>query len=797
MADFIVRVVLNPAGAVTGSRRVRRELQGVENAADRVRRSLAGAFAFVGIGVGVRGLIDLADAFTNVQNRLRTVTDGQAELARITNELFEVSNRTRQSFEATAELYARVGLASRELGLSQRQTLQFTESLNQAVTLSGATAAEAEAGLIQLSQGLASGALQGDELRSVLEQLPVVADVIADSLGVTRGQLRGLGADGMITADVVIRAFAEAREELAGRFAETVPTIGQAFAVLRNNVIQIVGAFTQATGASDLLAQSILILANNMETILRLTLAVGLAMGVQFARVGIGAAIAGVTALTAAIAANPIGAIAVGITIAVSALVSFADRLRISGDGLANLQDLAQAAFEFISTGVAELVNFFRDNFGDIFTVVDGVFDDIGVTFESVLTIAARVVDGVIGVFLGGAMAVVAAFQSVPAALEAIFTSAFNAISAQFTGFINNIISGLNLIPGVAIDSFEAIQLEAGTSFSEIGSNVSDAFAEGFAGNNSAENAVNALFDRAEAIAQSRIADQRLIELANARLGIDDAPTVPGTPPGTPPGTGGGASAINQTNEALERQADLLREITGDREGLQQRAADLRDLFARGAIDANLLTEAMRTLNVEVTALDNTVSGGIANGLARIAQESNNLGQQVSDFIVGAFDQATESVVNFARTGEFSVNQFFGNLADQLLRLAANQVFQQLADGPLFGNTGGTAGGGGIFGGILSGLGGLLGFQNGGNFTVGGSGGTDSQLVAFRATPGEDVSIRTPGQQRMAEGGGGGGNSQTIVNFNITTPDVDGFRRSQSQLAAQAVRVINRGGRNL
>lgn len=268
MADqFIIEVVVDPARAVRGNRRVRGELGRTETAADRLGRTLRRAFAITSIVLLGRQLVTLADEFTNVQNRLRTVTDGEAELATVTNELFAIANRTRSEYGATAEVFARVGLAAKNLGRDQQELLQFTESLNQAVLLSGASATEAQAGLIQLSQGLASGALRGDELRSVLEQLPVVADVIAQSLGVTRGELRVLGQEGKISAEIVLDAFKEARIELEERFGEAVPTVAQSLTVLRNRVLQVVGAQDQATGASRALSETILDLSENVTTV--------------------------------------------------------------------------------------------------------------------------------------------------------------------------------------------------------------------------------------------------------------------------------------------------------------------------------------------------------------------------------------------------------------------------------------------------------------------------------------------------------------------------------------------------
>jgi len=273
MTEFRIIVIVDPSKAQRGTKQVEQSLNRVGTAADRTRQLIARAFAFVGVAVGIRQLVGLSDTFTNVQNRIKTVTDGTAELNLVTKELFAISNRTRGSFAATAEVFSRAALAVRELGITQQETLAFTESLNQAVILSGAGAQEANNALIQLSQGLASGTLRGDELRSVLEQLPVVADVIAKSLGVTRGELRILGEEGVISAKAIIRAFAEAREELTERFAETVPTIAQSFTILENQAIRLIGSFSEAGGVFSTIASSIQsvatgigVLNNNLDT---------------------------------------------------------------------------------------------------------------------------------------------------------------------------------------------------------------------------------------------------------------------------------------------------------------------------------------------------------------------------------------------------------------------------------------------------------------------------------------------------------------------------------------------------
>ena len=273
MADE--NIIIGIKGEVEGGKVVARTLDDIDKAQLKAKNSnkelenqfkqTNGAAAYLGTALkgllaafGLRELQQIVDTYTNIQNRLKLVTNGSADLANTTKELFAIANDTRQSFAATAEVYTRVALATKELGMTQQQTLQFSKSLNQAVVLSGASAAEAQAGLIQLSQGLASGALRGDELRSVLEQLPAVADVIAKSLGVTRGELRKMGEDGKITAGVIIKAFAEAQKELDGKFAKTVPTIAQAFTILKNRVIELTGEMDKTSHASEKVAWAII-----------------------------------------------------------------------------------------------------------------------------------------------------------------------------------------------------------------------------------------------------------------------------------------------------------------------------------------------------------------------------------------------------------------------------------------------------------------------------------------------------------------------------------------------------------
>lgn len=266
--------------AARGVHTVVRDLDLLARAEDRVvigARLMNVALSGIAVIGLSRQLLQAADQFTNYQNRLKLVTKNTAQLGMVTDELFGISNRTRVSFEGTAEAYARTASALKGSGKSTEQLLRFTESLNQAIVLSGATSIESTNALIQLSQGMAAGALRGDELRSVLEQLPGVADVIAKSMGVNRGQLRELGKQGKITGEEIFKAFQKAEKELADKFAKTVPTVSQAFTVLGNSFEYYVGKQNQATGATEALAHAIIYLSQHLDELNKIVAVAGLA----------------------------------------------------------------------------------------------------------------------------------------------------------------------------------------------------------------------------------------------------------------------------------------------------------------------------------------------------------------------------------------------------------------------------------------------------------------------------------------------------------------------------------------
>jgi tape measure domain-containing protein len=272
----------------SGARVIKRRIDEIGESANRATRGIfllqRALFVIGGAGIA-RGLQRYADALTNVENRLRLTTESTANLEAVQTELFDVARRSRTGFQATADVYNRIALSARNLGVGQQQILNVTETLQQAAIISGASAREANAALVQLGQGIASDRLSGDELRSVLEQLPAVADIIVDYLNqtgefgeVTRGTLRELGREGKLTAETVFRAIETAQGNISALFAETQPTIEQAFQIAETNFLQFLDTFDDFTGISGAIANAIIKLSENFDVLLAAVGAVAVAL---------------------------------------------------------------------------------------------------------------------------------------------------------------------------------------------------------------------------------------------------------------------------------------------------------------------------------------------------------------------------------------------------------------------------------------------------------------------------------------------------------------------------------------
>ncbi|HBX5937027.1 tape measure protein [Klebsiella pneumoniae] len=221
------------------------------NNTERSMSSLSGVAVALAAALSVKQVSEYADAWATVNNKLANSLRPNEQLADVTERVFNITQQTRSSLDATASLYARLERATRQYGTSADDLAKLTTIINQGFVVSGATAQEAENAIIQLSQGLASGALRGEEFNSVNEQGNRLIVALADSMGVSIGEMRNMAAQGKLTTDVVVNGLLSQGAVIGKEFANTTTTISQALQVAGNNVTKFFGEnSTVKTGAA-------------------------------------------------------------------------------------------------------------------------------------------------------------------------------------------------------------------------------------------------------------------------------------------------------------------------------------------------------------------------------------------------------------------------------------------------------------------------------------------------------------------------------------------------------------------
>ena len=230
-------------------------------------RNLAGAF----LGMqSVRWLVGTSDQLAQINARLQMMT-GSAEAAAEANEqIYQAALRSRGAYADMADLVSQLGITAGGAFGDTGELVAFAEQIQKQMAISGASGASAAAAMTQLTQGLASGVLRGEELNSVLEQTPMIAKTVADYMGVTTGQMRELASEGAVTADVVKNAILGAAEETDAAFKQMPMTWAQVWTQMQNIAIR----------ALDPVLGGINFLANHIEIIGPIVLGLGAAFGV-------------------------------------------------------------------------------------------------------------------------------------------------------------------------------------------------------------------------------------------------------------------------------------------------------------------------------------------------------------------------------------------------------------------------------------------------------------------------------------------------------------------------------------
>lgn len=206
-----------------------------------------------------------SEAWTELNNKLSNSVRASESLIDVTQRVFDISQATRSSLDATATLYARLERGTREYNTSAADLAKLTSIINQGFIVSGATAQEAENAIIQLSQGIASGVLRGEEFNSVAEQGSRLMVALADSMGVGIGQLRKMAAEGKLTTDVVVKGLLSQGDAIGKEFAKTTRTMSQAFQEAGNNLTKFLGENTTIKSTVSAFSDAVITVSKNLD----------------------------------------------------------------------------------------------------------------------------------------------------------------------------------------------------------------------------------------------------------------------------------------------------------------------------------------------------------------------------------------------------------------------------------------------------------------------------------------------------------------------------------------------------
>ncbi len=697
-----------------GGRLVRSEFQGVgeageasfkriEKQADITGKVVRRVMGVLGAAISVQQLVTYTNTWTDLRSRVDLATGSQEKGAAVMERLAAMARRTYSGIEQTTESWLANATALRELGLSTKESLEFTEALNNAMVVSGAKGERAASVQNALSKAMALGKLSGDNLNTVIASGGRVAELLAAELGVNVNQLRSLGAEGTITGDVIRRALVGNLERLREEADSMPATIGDAFTLLSNAALQLVGSWDTMAGASSTVAGAIILLADNLEHLA--------AIGVAFAGFMAGRWVA------AFIAA------------------------RIATFSLSGALALLRGAI--IRTGIGALIVAAGELiywFGQLVKGAGG----FGHALELMGNLAKAVWDGIKTV----ASSFVDDFRSIKASVELLWLKLMAFLSNKWADFLATIGPTFNSVAETLGTDARIDWFGAQSYASMLDHAVSNA---GVMADRYRQRAQDTRAHAFDAVGPAAQALGDAIKGADSAASLDDA-----------------AAAAGRVTTALDKSA----------------------------------TAARKAGKANKKASDEAVTGwdAVVKSLSDYAAKARDIGADVGNALVNAFQGAENAIGEFVKTGKLKFGDLVTSLIADLAKLAARRFIL----GPIAGALSNALGslGGSVFANILH-AGGLVGAPGPGRMVP---------AMAFAAAPrmhaggwaglrpDEVPAILQRGERvlsRREAAAATRGSSAPTVNVTIMTRDAESFRQSRTQVAADIARAVSLGRRSL
>ena len=387
-------------------------------------KSLVGAY--VGIK-GISSLFNLSDTIAQTTARLDRMNDGLQTTAELNRMIYESAQRSRGAYQDTADLVAKLGTLAGNAFDSSAEIVAFAEQINKQIALSGSSKMASQAAMVQLIQGISSGTLRGEELNTVLEQTPTIAQSIAKYMGVSTGEMRELASEGKLTGEVVKNAMFAAAEETNAAFEKMPMTWAQVWTKFQNVAIRAVQPVLTAINW----------LANNLDVIGPIVLGVASAFAIFLIAANwikictsvtnaLASAQKMLAAVTAAGWAIPLIAIVLVIT-AIYGLVAIYNKVTgatVSATGIIAGAFFTLAAFVLnnsivpLQRGFATFVNFIGNVFNDPITAIKVAFYDLALTVLGYIRSMAGGIESLINAIPGVEVNLTSGIDSLYSSLE-------------------------------------------------------------------------------------------------------------------------------------------------------------------------------------------------------------------------------------------------------------------------------------------------------------------------------------------------------------------------------------------
>ncbi|HGN0468476.1 tape measure protein [Proteus mirabilis] len=275
VGEIVYQVQMDVQQLLTSQRQLEQRLNRMDSSFNRTSQSVNNTersmLSLSKVAASLAGYLSASmvasysEAWTELNNKLSNSVRASESLIDVTQRVFDISQATRSSLDATATLYARLERGTREYNTSAEDLAKLTSIINQGFIVSGATAQEAENAIIQLSQGIASGVLRDEEFNSVAEQGSRLMVALADSMGVGIGQLRKMAAEGKLTTDVVVKGLLSQGDAIGKEFAKTTRTMSQAFQEAGNNLTKFLGENTTIKTSINVFSDAVIAISRNLD----------------------------------------------------------------------------------------------------------------------------------------------------------------------------------------------------------------------------------------------------------------------------------------------------------------------------------------------------------------------------------------------------------------------------------------------------------------------------------------------------------------------------------------------------